>query len=163
MALFQDYTQKREDLMGKMQNLKEFEASDKVIGYMFEICRQVLSKPGDFQSVNWLMDRGAKLAAYHAYLTGKATEAWAEYKTAEVAFKSVKDGLMLALKNDSATVTEARAQAGRETAEVEVDVLAKEQRFRNYDSAVRTVDKMVSFIQSTLRQKEAERVKTNQN
>ena len=108
-------------------------------------------------NVNFLLTNGGKLAGYYGYLAVKGNEAWAEYKTAEVTFKEVRDALMLALKNEKATVTEARAGAGRETAFVEVDVIAREKRARDFEAAAKWCQSMLSFIQSTLRQLESER------
>ena len=157
MALFEKYDGRRAELIKKMQTMAEFEKSDESVGQIFAVARQILERPGNMVSVQWLLQNGGKLAAYYGYLGAKGNEAWAEYKTAEIAFKEVRDALMLALKNEKHTVTEAKASAGRETAVVEVDVIAREKRSRDFDAAARWCQAMLSFIQSTLRQLESER------
>lgn len=142
--------------MSKVQTLKEFEQSDKVVGYVFEIARNVVSRPGDFNSIDWLIKRGSLLSGYYAYLESKANEALADYEVADVTYKSVRDGLMIGLKNDKSTITEAKAEATRELVEAEVDVIAKRNRAKNYATSARVCDRIVSFIQSTLRHKERE-------
>lgn len=157
MSLFEKYDGRRAELIKKMQTLNEFEKSDESVGQIFKIAREILERPGNMVSVPWLLQNGGKLAAYYGYLAVKGSEAWAEYKMAEVAFKEVRDALMLALKNEKATVTEAKASAGRETAYVEVDVISREKRSRDYEAAARWCQSMLSFIQSTMRQLESER------
>lgn len=144
-----------------MQTLQEFEKSDEGVHNLMDIARAILERPSNMLNVHWLLQNGGKLAGYYGYLAGKGNEAWAEYKTAEVAFKEVRDALMLALKNEKATVTEAKASAGRETAMVEVDVITKEKRSRDYEAAAKWCQSMLSFIQSTLRQLESERTHLN--
>lgn len=157
MALFEKYDGRRAELVKKMQTLSEFEKSDEGVGKIFAIAREILENPRNMNNVQFLLTTGGKLAGYYGYLALKGTEAWAEYKTAEVAFKEVRDALMLALKNEKHTVTEAKASAGRETAYVEVDVITKEKRSRDFEAAVKWCQSMLSFIQSTLRQLESER------
>jgi hypothetical protein len=157
MALFEKYDGRRAELIKKMQNMAEFEKSDESVGQIFAIAREILQRPINMTNVQFLLTNGGKLAAYYGYLAVKGNEAWAEYKMAEVAFKEVRDALMLALKSEKHTVTEAKASAGRETAYVEVDVIAREKRSRDFESAARWCQSMLSFIQSTMRQLESER------
>jgi len=161
MALFEKYDGRRAELVNKMQTLQEFEKSDEVVGRIFEIARSILEKPNSMLTVHWLLQNGGKLAGYYGYLGLKGADAWAEYKTAEIAFKEVRDALMLAIKHEKATVTEAKASAGRETAMVEVDVIAKEKRSRQFEACVRWCQNMLVFIQSTLKQLESERTHLN--
>lgn len=158
MALFEKYDGRRAELIKKMQTMAEFEKSDpEGVGKVFAIAREILERPTNMVNVQWLLLNGGKLAGYYGYLAFKGNEAWAEYKVGEIAFKEVRDALMLAMKNEKATVTEAKASAGRETAIVEVDVIAKEKRSRDYEAAAKWCQSMLSFIQSTLRQLESER------
>ena len=157
MALFEKYNLKRKALIEKMQTMQEFEKTDKSVGQLFDIARAILEKPNNMLNVQWLLKHGGMLSGYFGYLSMKGNEAWAEYKSAEIAFKEVRDALMLALKSQKATITEARASAGRETGVVEVDVIVREKRSRDYEAAAKWCQHMLSFIQSTLRQLESER------
>ena len=157
MSLFEKYDGRRKQLLKQMQTLAEFEKTDETAHLVFEIAREILSYPNRMNQPQWLLISGAKLAAYFGYLDAKSNEAWADYKTAEVALKEVRDALMLALKNEHETITAAKASAGRETAKAEVDVIVREKRSRDFATSAHMADRMLSFIQSTLGQLKSER------
>lgn len=160
MGVFQDYDKKRKDLLGQMQTLKEFEQSDEIVGLVFAIARQLVQQ-NSVNNVEWLLRKGMELAQYAGVLDGRANVAWGEYKTAELAFKSVRDALMLASKSEHSTVTSAKAAASRSTQEAEVDALAREQRAKNYATAADMCNRVVMFIQTTVRWREQEMTKQN--
>lgn len=159
MAIFQDYEEKRKQLAKKLQTYKEFEKTDKVVGCVFEISRNVIKNPGDYQSIDTLLMQGRKLSGYFGYLEARANEHWGKYKIAEIACKHVKDGLLLAYKGENMNTTEARAQAGREMADAEVDAIAREQRYKNYATSAKMCEQIISFIQTTLKNKKQEQDK----
>lgn len=160
MSIFQDYEKKRISLVAKMQTLKEFEKSDEVVAHVLETARQLVGG-NRTMDVEWLLRKGMQLAQFAGVLDGKANEAWGDYKTAEMAFKSVRDALMLASKSDHDTVTSARASANRSTQDAEVDALAREQRAKNYAMAADMCNRIVMFIQTTVRWREQEYTKAN--
>lgn len=155
MGVFQDYEKKRLTLLEKMQTPKEFEQSDEVVGKVYAYARQIYER-NQTADVEWLLRRGMELAALAGVLDGKATAAWGEYKTAEVAHKSTRDALMLAGKSEHETVTASKAAASRATEEVEVDTLAREQKAKNYAAAADMCNRVVMFIQTTVRWREQE-------
>lgn len=157
MALFDQYNTRAKELAEKMQTLKEFEKTDESVKNVVDIAREILKNPKNMLNTAWLLTSGGKLAAYYGYLTTKGNECWAEYKAAEIAFKEVRDALLIAIKNDKATITEAKASASRDTGTLEVDVILKEKRSRDYEAAAKWCQAMLSFVQSTLRQIENER------
>lgn len=161
MSIFQDYQKKRENLMSQMQTLKEFEKSDEIVSLVFTVSREVLDRKANrTQDVEWLLKKGMELAQYAGVLDGKHNEMWGEYKTAEIAFKSVRDALMLASKSDHENVTSAKAAATRATQEAEVDALAREQKSKNYEMAADICNRVVMFFQTTIRWREQEMSKT---
>lgn len=151
------YGRKRDLLIKQMQTLKQFEQSDESVKRIFDIARSILENPKSMISVQWLLANGGKLAGYYGYLATKGNEAWAEYKIAEIAFKEVHNALVMGLKGEKYTITEARATAGRETADAEVDVVLREKRAKDFEAATRWCQNMLVFIQSTLKQLESER------
>lgn len=157
MSLFDKYNERTKELVSKMKTLKQLEEEDESVKNVVDIAREILMNARVMLNPQWLMKSGGKLAAYYGYLTTKGNENWAIYKAAEVAFKEVQAALILALKEDKSTITEAKASAARDTAILEVDVIIKEKRSRDYDSAAKWCQSMLSFIQSTLRQIENER------
>jgi hypothetical protein len=64
---------------------------------------------------------------------------------------------MIALKVDRATVTEAKASATRDTGILEVDVIAKEKRSKDYEAVAKWCERMLSWVQSVLSQMRNER------
>jgi hypothetical protein len=157
MALFDQYEDRRGELLKKMQTLEDFEKSDSNVKNILDIARDILMSPKDAFNPDKLVNNGRKLSAYYGYLLTRGNEAWAEYKMAEIAFREVRDALMLAIKVDKATITEAKASAGRDTAILEVDVLLREKRSRDYEATAKWCQAMLSFIQSTLSQMKNER------
>jgi hypothetical protein len=157
MALFEDYEGKRKELLKKIQTFEEFEKADPNVHDILEIARRILTNPKDNFNADLLIGKGSKLAGYYGYLLTKGNEAWAEYKVAEVAFRSVRDALMIALKVDRATVTEAKASATRDTGILEVDVIAKEKRSKDYEAVAKWCERMLSWVQSVLSQMRNER------
>lgn len=158
MSVFQDYNKKREKLLEQMQTLQEFEQSDEIVGLVFVIARQLVEQKS-LNNIEWLLKKGMELANYAGVLDGRANVAWGQYKTAEMAFKSVRDALMLANKSEHNTVTTAKAQASRSTEDAEVDALAREQRSKNYATAADMCNRIVMFIQTTIRWSEQELAK----
>lgn len=162
MSVFQEYEQKRVALLEKMQTLEDFEKTDEIVGIVFETSRQLV-RGANTSNVDWLLRTGMKLAQYAGVLDGRATEAWGEYKIAEMAFKSTRDALMLALQSEHKNVTSARAAAGKSTQDAEVDALAREQRSKNYSLAADMCNRITMFIQTTVRWREQEMMKAKIN
>jgi hypothetical protein len=160
MSVFQDYDKKRIELVSKMQTLKDFEKTDDVVSHVFETARQLVGG-NRTMDVEWLLRKGMQLAQFAGVLDGRANEAWGDYKSAEMAFKSVRDALMLASKSDHETVTAAKASANRSTQDAEIDALAREQRAKNYEAAANMCNRIVMFIQTTVRWREQEYGKSN--
>ena len=152
----QAYKDKLEKNLAKLDSFDGFLQKDKTAELVVNIARSVLSKPGDFQSTEWLLQNGAKLAAYYAYLEGKSNQSRAEAEVAEITHNSVIDGLLLTYTAEGAKVTEARAQAKQALEESAIDVQVRKQKAGYYNTTARAAEKIVSFIQSTLRNKESE-------
>lgn len=157
---FEKYEARRQDLIKKMQTLKEFEESDNNVKNIVDVARLILMKPNKMANVPWLLENGGNLAGYYGYLLTKGNEAWAEWKQSEIAFKEIRDALMLVHKQEKHTVTEAKANAAAETGLIETDVIVKEKRSRDYEACAKWCQAMLSFIQSTLRTLENERSHT---
>lgn len=151
------YKTKLEKNLAKLQTFDGFLKKDKTAELVVNIARNVLSKPADFQSTSWLLDNGAKLAAYYSYLEAKANQTRAEAEVAEITHQGVQDGLLLSYKQSGANTTEARSQAKVDLEESAIDVQVKKQLAGYYATVSRAAEKIVSFIQSTLRNKEGER------
>ena len=158
----QAFKEKLEKNLAKLDSFEGFLKKDKTAELVINIARNILSKPQDFQSTDWLLQNGAKLASYYAYLEGKANQTKAEAEVAGITHSSVVDGLLIVYRAEGANTTEARAQAKCELEEAAVEVEVKKQLAGYYNATARTAEKIVSFVQSTLRNKEAERITSAQ-
>lgn len=155
MAILQEYHKKRKQLLNQMQTIKDLEADDEVIRLVLSISRSILSEDQS-SNIDWLLKKGMKLVQYGGALDRKFVEQWGGYKVAEIAFKSVRDALMLASKSDYKNVTEAKAAATRATQEAEIDAIAREQKAKLYERSAEFCKNTVMFIQTTLRWREQE-------
>lgn len=162
MNVYQEYEKKRVKLVEKMSTLKEFEKEDEIVGLVFEIARQMVGGSHS-QDVEWLLRKGMQLAQYAGVLDGRANESWGEFRSAELAYKSVRDALIIASKSEHDSVTAAKAAASRSTEDSEVDVLAREQRSKNYAIAADMCNRIVMFIQTTIRWREKEYMQSKIN
>jgi len=153
----QKYKEKLEKNLAQLETFDKFLERDKTADLVINIARHILKNPGDFQSTGWLLKNGAKLASYYAYLEGKSNQTRQEAEVAELTLNSVQDGLLIAYRQDGANTTEARSQAKIDTEDSAIDVVKKKQQAGYYNTAARAAEKVVSFIQSTLRNKESER------
>lgn len=162
MGVLKNYEKLRKDLTSKMQTLQEFEKSDELVKRILDISRLMLEKGGyRTKNIEWLLDKGNELVQYAGIVEFKSNESWGEYKVAEIAFKSVRDALMLASKTEHSTITGAKAYATRATQDAEVDAIAREQSAKNYATAASICNRMVMFIQTTVRWREQEYAKVN--
>jgi hypothetical protein len=159
MSIFQDYEKKRAKLLEKLETPDSFEKGDKTVGKVYAYAREIYQR-SNTNDVNWLLRRGMELSTLAGVLDGKATSAWGEYRTAEMAYKSLRDGLVLAGKSEHDTVTAAKAAAYRSTQDAEVDALRLEQRAKYYASAADMCNRIVMFIQTTVRWRESEMIQT---
>lgn len=157
MALFQKYDELREELMKQMESLQQFELSDKAVGFVFQVARDILKMDRGLNNIDFLLEKGRLLAGYMGIMEAKGNEKWSEYKVAEVSFKSVRDAIMISIKSgEKTTVTEARAEASRESQKAEIDVIARELKSKHYYTVARICQQIVSIIQTTVKYRQSE-------
>lgn len=154
-VVLQEYHKKREKLLAQMTTIKELEKEDEIIGLVLNISRDILSKDQS-SNIEWLLNRGNKLVQYGGFLDRKYVEEWGGYRVAEMAFKSIRDALIITSKADYKNVTEAKAAANRDTQEAEIDALAREMKSELYKKSADFCKNMVMFIQTTLKWREHE-------
>lgn len=138
-----------------MTTIKELEKEDEIVGLVLSISRNILEE-NQLNNVDWLLKKGMELVQYGGALDRKYVEQWGGYKVAEIAFKSVRDALMMASKGDHKNITSAKAEATRATQEAEVDAIAREQKARLYEKSAEFCKNAVTFVQTTLKWKEQE-------
>lgn len=158
VALFRRKTQKA---MAKIESLDEFKASDAMVKYVFDIGRSMFDTDLDRLAEPWLIKTGGRLTGVYAYLGNRAARARAERDVYLQKSEEVEAELMVEyLKDGEYKVTGARAQIKVECTELREFVTLKELEKNNFENLLNATDKMVSFIQSAIRVKEAERYKT---
>lgn len=161
MALFQNYTKTAKDLIEKMQTFEQVVRADKDLSKIHALIVQTLRDSKNVDNPELILKNGAEIVSRLYKSKALANDAWAEHQTAAIAHKQVRDALMLSYKGQGVTVTEARAEAGRETAEVENDVIRLEKKSKDLSGFFDITNTCVIFMQSLLSYYKAERAKVN--
>lgn len=158
VTMFRRKTQKA---MAKIESLDEFKASDAMVKYVFDIGRSMFDTDLDRLAEPWLIKTGGRLTGVYAYLGNRASRARAERDVYLQKSEEVEAELMVEyLQDGEYKVTGARAQIKVECAELREFVTLKELEKNNFENLLAATDKMVSFIQSAIKVKEAERFKS---
>jgi len=154
VRVFQEKTQKA---LAKIESLDEFRESDEMIDYVFKVGGWLFSEDLDALGEPLLVRTGGRLTGVYAYLGNKASRARGERDVFEQKREEVVSELMLEFLDSDYKVTEARARAKNQVAELDDLVAFKEVQKNNYENILNATDKMISFIQSAIRVKESER------
>lgn len=152
--------------MEKVGTLTDLEKRDKDVAHVIETARRLYPVEGRNPSIQNLLYMGHYLATYYATLGTKRNYKRTEYEMAELAYDQIRDGIMIGLMNakkGSNTVTEAKASANRSMAKASVDVALKKHEAAQYETVATSMERMLSFIQSALRQLQAEQTHTTIN
>jgi len=150
---FNIYTNRLKKLMGKLETLEVWKEKDKLIKFIFKQAKWFQSFQLDTQDVKSLLEIGGRLVGAYAYLEAKTSERMVAAKLAELSCRDVRDSLMISLKDDNTTITEARAKAQHEMQEAELDVLLRELEHKRYYAATQGAMNMVIMIQSVVKAK----------
>jgi len=158
---FNIYESKLQKLMDKLETLEVWKEKDKLIKYVFDQAKWFQSYKLDSQDIEKLLEIGSRLVGAYAFLEARSSEKMVISKLAELSCKEVKDSLMISLKDDRTTITEARARAQSAMQEAELDVLLKELEYKRYQAASQGATNMVIMCQVVLKSKGYERSSTN--
>lgn len=153
---YKKYQEKFVKLKSKLQTLEEFRQDDSMVDFVFKVAKSFFDKEDATQDGDWLMKKGSKLTGAFAYLEVRANEFRAQSELAEIANKSVKNSIMLSLREGDMMVTDARATSQERTMSADVDVIALKQKADNYKTAARTASTIIMFIQSILKSQQKE-------
>ena len=154
------FREKTETALEKIKS-EDFKKSDEMIEYVFKIGDWLFTNELDKIGESSLVRTGGKLTGVFAYLGNKASQARAERDIFEQKKDEVFSELVVKKYPDSNKIMLARAEAKSEMSELEDFVIEKEFAKNNYENMLNATDKMVSFIQSAIKVKEAERFKSN--
>ena len=162
-TILEEFKLKCETALAQVQSVEDFR-EDKMIDFVFKVGDVLFNKDLDTMDGGWLVRHGGRLTGVYAYLGNKASRARGERDVYAQKKDEVFQNLVLAhIKKSSYKVTEARAIAKLETTDLENLVIAKEVEKNNLENVMLATDKMVGFIQSALRVKNAEQYKTGSN
>lgn len=157
----EEYKKEFEEKIKKIKSVDSFKENDVMIKFIFDLARTLFEKKIDEISGEFLMDYGARALGAYAYLGVKASEKRAVRDCAVQTVEELEKDLTLRFKNEkSCSITEARAMAKVALSEYVVDVIVKEQDKNNYEHITKATEKMVSFIQSVLKQKSTEKIQS---
>lgn len=152
-----EYAEAFSESMGRIKTIEQFRQSDPMVDYVFKVGRELFDTPLDQQSPDSLLATGGKLTGAFAYIGQMASRARAERDVAEQKAGEVEKRAVLALIRNNYKVTEAKAKASDDVAEVMSDVLEKEATKNQWENIAEACQTMIMFIQSALRTKEGER------
>jgi hypothetical protein len=155
------YKNKLNKLIDKLETLEVWKEKDNLIKYVFEQAKWFQTYQLDKQDTDKLLGIGGRLVGAYAFLEAKSSEKMVISKLAELSCKEVKDSLMISLKDDDTTITEARAKAQSQMQEAELDVLLKELEYKRYHAATQGAVNMVIMCQVVLKSKNYESAQTN--
>ena len=152
---FQDEFEKKIKLIKSVETFKQ---SDPMIKLIMELGRLLFQKKIDTIGAETLMEYGGKALGAYAYLGLKANEARARRDAAEETLEEIEKELMLLLIGDEdMTITEAKARSRLQLKDAVLDLILKEQEKNNFEHITKAAEKMTSFIQSILRQKQSDK------
>lgn len=160
LKTFQDKSQKALEGIKKPD---EFRDSDRYIKYIFEIGEWLFTRDLDNTGEGSLLRIGGRLTGAYAYLGNMAAQARAERDVYEQKRDEVLSSLVLDKLDGDYKVTEARALAKAECSELDDLVVRKELEKNNYENLMSACDKMISFIQTAISLKKAERFRGDMN
>lgn len=147
--------------MSRIKNLSQFRESDAMVDYVFKVGRNLFDTPLDQMPPDSLIRTGGKLTGAFGYLGQKSSYARAERDVFEQKASEVSKEIVLKNLSDGRyKVTEAKARAELEIAELTEFVIQKEAEKNQWENIVEATQAMVSFIQSAIKVKESERYHT---
>lgn len=152
---------KCEIALAQIKTLDDFRASDPMVDYVFKVGRSLFDRPLDQLGEDWLVSTGGKLTGAYAYLSNKASYARAERDVYEQKLKEVESKLTTEYLDSDYKVTQTRAIIKTETVEISNLVIVKEHEKNNYENIMSACEKLISFIQSSLRMKHSEQFRGN--
>lgn len=155
------FKDKVDTAMARIQTADDFRESDKYINYVFEVGEWLFSEKLDTMAVQSLIRTGGRLNGVYAYLGNRYATARAERDVYEQKRDEVLNELTTEkYKENDSKVTLARAEAKLEIAQLDDLVTVKEHEKNNYENLLSATDRMISFIQSSIKVKEAERFRS---
>lgn len=150
------FQEKIEATLKKLKPMEEFR-QDEMVNYVLSVARNMFIKPLDQLNPGSLVQMGGKLAGAHAYLAQIESRLDAESRVYEQKFEEMRIELELRHYKDNNKITYARSMAKNELNELAEMVILKKAERDNFHYVVSAAERLVGFIQSAIKVKEAER------
>lgn len=158
MRPFDVYQDKFAELTKRLETIEHLGEKDTAVASVLRISKEILGRPLDNQSTAWLLSAGGELIGQYHYLANMADNREARFSLAQLAYRSVRDNLMIGYKDSEQfagmKITEAKARAEQDLTDAQVDLVAREYEATRYRTAAEVAMEIKSFIQSTIRSKE---------
>jgi len=154
----ESFLNKVERATKKINNVEYYQVQDPMFDYVIKSAQR-LFEHGKLDNVpeHKLIQTGGKLLGAYTYLGAKSVQLRAERDIYRQKMEEVEREKSLEYYENSEKITLARTQAKAEVAELEELVIQKETEKNNYEHAVTACEKMLGFIQSTIKVKQGER------
>jgi hypothetical protein len=152
------YKERIEASMLKVKTLQQLRDEDTMIDEVFIISREIFDKDLDRMNLNELVSKGGTLASIYGYLGNKYARIRAERDVAEQKRDEIFGDLTISLyEKAEGKITLAKELARKEMPEIEEDLVIKEYEKKNFEQLLSSVDRLIGFIQSAIKVKQAER------
>lgn len=149
---------KCETALAKINNYKQWEAEEEMVHEVMEAGRTLFGRPLDEMDPDTLLRLGGRLAGSYGYLGQRNAYARGERDVfAQKLDETEKELILNYLADGKYKVTEARARVSAEVAVLNEFVIQKETAKNQWENLLDACDRMIGFIQSAIKVKEAER------
>lgn len=152
----QEFQQQFDERVGRIKNVGQFRDSDEMVKLVLAVGKQLFSQKMDIVGQDWLLRTGGELLGAFTYLGVKASEARAKRLVMEDLKETVYNRTIIAERATTKSITEARAVAKHIVEPLAIEQILLEHEENNFSHITKAAEKMISFIQSVLRQKNQE-------
>lgn len=150
---------KREELKGIDEVKEEDENVAKVVDGIDTILQKI--EQGEEVNANYLAEAAAKLATRYSNLSVKMAEKRSMRDAAEQSYEELESKIILRKRSVCDTVTEAKSEAKTELEPVNAQLLRYRSEYRTYRAVEGAADKILSIIQSVIKTKLSDEIKSN--
>ncbi len=154
----ENYLNRVEKSIKEIKDVEYYQVNDETFDYVVKAANRLFQEGGlDNISEDKLLKTGGKLLGAYTYLGTKLVGLKAERDIYRQKLEEIEREKSLEYYEESEKITLAKAKAKSEIGELEEMVIQKETEKNIYEHVVDACEKMLSFIQSTIKVKQGER------
>lgn len=151
-----NFRRKTELALSRIQDIEAFREADTMVEYVFATGKKLFEIELDKHTTDSLLRTGGKLTGAYVYFGQKYAHARAIRDVYSQKASETEKELLLEKIQEGVKVTEARSEVASEVSEV-MDLVNMADAAKNqWENITEATEKMVSFIQSAIKVKQAE-------